>query len=262
MDINIMKLPRLPAELWPLILDSMYYINCPLDKFKEIELMLRVGSKYIKCAKNCIDVLENGYLLFINQLTSNFLYYLENKLKETLPSNTCKEILEISFINNNILLEIIYYYECKYYDIEVIIFMSDRFIDIKLKSLDNFISFRYEIYINNIIYIIEEQWKTNSKQHRIGGPALTMWWFIDRHNYTKLNTVQLRNNNIQMMSWYKNGNYHRLDGPARLGWYNSKYGDCNILHYEEWYRENIFYRPKGNPKIWYYKNGTINECIE
>jgi hypothetical protein len=110
-----MNIPRLPAELWSLILDAMYYINCSLDKFKEIELILRVGSKYIKCSKNCIDILENGYLLFINQLTSNFLYYLENKLKEKLPNNTCKEILEISFINNNLYYILLVYLNYKFF---------------------------------------------------------------------------------------------------------------------------------------------------
>ena len=294
MDI---KLPRLPAELWPLILDSMFHIECPLNKFKEIELMLRIGSNH---NINCIDVLENGYLKYINQFTSNYLYYIEDKLKNQLPINIYKQILEISFISNNLyhLLEIIYYLSTN--DIEVIVKRANGYkyvIEIILQSSNNIIRFRYESYehrfsikqIDTVIIITEEEWKTKYTPldyhlHRIGGPAITIWWFIDEdikdiiqnwshgYNWLRRNQDYL----LYRMSWYKNGSLHRDTEPARLGWRflkNKNLLNCidgtgwqflkdeRVLHFEEWYQENEFYRTDGPVKIWYNKDGTINKDI-
>lgn len=263
MDI---KIPRLPAELWPLILDSMFHIECPLDKFKEIELILRVGSNH---NINCIDILENGYLKYINQFTSNYLYYIEDKLKNQLPINIYKQILEISFISNNLyhLLEIIYYFSNN--DIKVIVKRKNGYkyvIEIILQSSNNIIRFRYESYNHHtgvkeidtnvkVIIITEEEWKIKYTPldyhlHRIGGPAITIWWFIDE------NDIFNKMDNLYRMSWYKDGSLHRNDGPARLGWHFSK--NKSILHFEEWYQYNNLYRIDGLPKIWYNKDGTIN----
>ena len=262
-----MTLPRLPAELWPLILD---YVDGSLDKIKQIELMLRVGSKHAISVKNCKDVLENGYLKYVNDITSNFLYNLEYKLKDQLPINIYKQILEISFNNIYIIFEIVYYLYNYYLhnDIQVIIKPSYGHIykvEILLKSDNYNISFRYESlnyhrFINEtdvnscIIRITEEGWKTKGIFHRNDGPAITMWWF-DKEEYIG----KPKNYTLLRMSWYSNGSYHRTDGPARLGWRLPKNG--SRLHFEEWYQDNELYRTNGLPKIWYHTDGTINESI-
>jgi antitoxin component YwqK of YwqJK toxin-antitoxin module len=80
-----------------------------------------------------------------------------------------------------------------------------------------------------------EEWRKDSKLHRIGGPARVEW-----HDNGKLANEE----------WYKDGKLHRVGGPAKVKWH-----DSGKRANEEWYKDGKLHRVGEPAKVEWHDSG-------
>ena len=187
-------LPRIPDELWrEHIFISLQSIRCPLNQFKKIELMLRIGNK--RKIKQCSEILEYGYMMYKEQLIMNVSHYIEQQLKKHVDDNLIKIIL-----SDNI-LDKLYYITNNKTDINDLIFTYNTY------------TYTYTIFSSSTYYSItfnynnfSETWAYKTLCHRIDGPA----------------QIYREKNILDSELWYNMGQLHRIGGPATIIWQKNK----------------------------------------
>lgn len=90
--------------------------------------------------------------------------------------------------------------------------------------------------------VLSEFWYKHGKQHRVGGPALTSYWYNSDGN-----------KKIGKQTWFRNGFVHRDGDEPALSIFEN--GDGEEHH---WYRDGKHYRDGNKPSVvLLFENGSI-----
>ena len=119
----------------------------------------------------------------------------------------------------------------------------------------------YILIINKKGTILSEEWKLNSKPHRIGQPAYIIWygdgtrseyWYENGlfHRNGAPAVIERNHTGVKIEKWYKNNLLHRTGLPAYTEWYDNR-----TIKSEYWYENNQLHRSNGPAIIMYKQNG-------
>lgn len=252
-------IPRLPAEIWRLVLDSMHCIGCPFNKFGEIELLHRLNiNKH--SSDNSIDILENAITIHKNELAIN-----------------AKHKLHLLHTNEvNVIISIIYYIreDGNYMKINIANILHNTLYIYNFDPKDKEICTDKQIfmYLNNVNIITREEWFSYRKLHNNNGPAYiekydngllkTQIWYVEGKLHSTYNYVLLKlepaikrwysDGTIQSLKWYKDNKYFNENAPAIL-----EYSHKGILIFEAWYKNGLEHRENYPAMIEWYEDGTL-----
>ena len=196
----------LPPEIWELIIT-------------EYDLLLLKYIKTIKMIPSRHCIISTVYCQLIQP-------YIDNLCKLIYPTK-CNIINKSYIFNKYNLIDIIEYFDIKIEDLPKINYDS---ISIKLEYKNK----KVRINMNNINYY------TDCKLHRIGGPAIIIWY----------------NNQVNIYSsilYYIDNQLHSTDGPAVIRWHRNG-NKCD----EVYYIDNQLHRINGPAIISWNNNGRIS----
>ena len=262
-----MSIPRLPAEIWRLVLDSMHCIRCPFNKFGEIELLHRLNiNKHL--SDNSIDILENAINIHMNELAINAKHKLNLLLIDKVHLiisiiyyiREDGDYMKINTFNHNSSKTTLYIYNLDPQN--------------KERCTDN------QIFINknNSNIIIKEEWFSYRKLHNLYGPAQiekyedgtlkTQMWCMEGkihsiYEYVSIDGLVIKrlgpalkrwysDGTIQSLKWYKDNKFFNEDAPAIL-----EYSSKGILIFEAWYKNGLENRDIHPAMIEWYDDGSI-----
>ena len=259
-----MNIPRLPAEIWRLVLDSMHCIKCPFNKFGEIELLHRLNiSKH--SSVNSIDILENAINIHYNELALN-----------------AKSKINLFFIDDIMKIIIIIYYIREDGDYNMIEAVKNtlrrNFIYIyNICDPNHYIQIYY--YLNELNIIIQEDWYSHGQLHNILGPSYiekydngllkVQMWSINGNmqsiydpilkKYNPALKIWHSNGILRSIRWYKESKLFNENAPAIL-----EYSENGTLIFEAWYKNGLEYCYNNPAMIEWYDDGKLKShkwCI-